>query len=204
MLQESLDLDFPGQSLNQFFAHFLERNLLYCSYKFSCIVLSSVNISESSLSQYFSKFEIFEKRLAWSLLAEDLGPLGLLHLHHIAIGRSEYFSFIIHIARNFRDLKSRHLNIFDFFGLLEHLLGPICLDFSGVVLGRSNLDLNDWDVELLLTLGGLLMLEFLNRLIGETVNNGVEIDLTWMGRAVDRKERNLRSISPLLLESGLG
>lgn len=167
-------------------------------------MLSSVDISKSPLSQYFSKFEIFEKGLAGSLLAEDLRPLGLLHLHHIAIRRGEYFCLVVHIARHFRDLKGRHLNIFDFFGLIEHLLGPICLGFSGVVLGRSNLDLNDWDVELLLTLGGLLVLEFLDRLIGETVNNGVEIDLTWMGGAVDREERNLRGISPLLLESGLG
>lgn len=61
VLEEGLDLNLVDQSLDQLGGRLGERDLFDCHNKFTGIVLSAVDMSESAITEDFAKLEFFEK-----------------------------------------------------------------------------------------------------------------------------------------------
>lgn len=86
MLEEGLDLDLVDESLYQFRADLSQRDLLDRSNELSAIMLSTVHVTKSTLSQYLPQFELLEEGELF-LFVEDFGSFGFLNVD-VAVGRS--------------------------------------------------------------------------------------------------------------------
>ncbi len=78
VLDERLDFDLVDQPFYKFGIYFSQRNLFYCNYEFCKVVLRSINISKTALSQNFTQPKLL-KESELLLLVEYLGPFWLLN-----------------------------------------------------------------------------------------------------------------------------
>lgn len=151
-----MDLDLVDESLYQFRADLSQRDLLDRSNELSAIMLSTVHVTKSTLSQYLPQFELLEEGELF-LFVEDFGSFGFLNVD-VAVGRSQRLEGVFTVLDVSVDLEGRDLDVF------LRVVGSDHRSFSFVllvILGRNRDVLNDGDVEPTLALGMLMHLDLL-------------------------------------------
>jgi hypothetical protein len=127
VFDERLDFDLVDQPLYKFGIYFSQRNLFYCNYEFRKVVLSSIDISKTALSQNFSQPKLLEEG-ELLLLVEYLGPFWFLNAK-VSICRSKYLQSDIWVPMSSSKVERTDINIFlSLFVVFFHQ--PLSFDLS--------------------------------------------------------------------------